>query len=140
TDSTITGNQVGDASGNPVGRGGGAGGVGTSFTSDTIAGNVAAQGGGLYNFFDTVQGSIIAGNRGGNCGPPGFARFAADNGYNIDDNAAEACVQTAVPATCSASILSSANWPTTAVRSRRWRSRARVPRTMPTPIVPAQTR
>jgi hypothetical protein len=91
TDSTITGNLVGDASGNPAGSGGGAGGAGTSFSSDTIAGNVAAQGGGLYNFFDTVQGSIIAGNRGGNCGPLGFASSAIDKGYNIDDNAAEAC-------------------------------------------------
>jgi hypothetical protein len=95
TDSTITGNRVGDASGNPAGLGGGAAtvafGPGILFRSDTIAGNVAAQGGGLYLLFIKVQGSIIAGNRGDNCGPAILAGYANDLGYNIDDNASESC-------------------------------------------------
>jgi sugar lactone lactonase YvrE len=89
--STIVANRVGDASGNPQGRGGGGAGASTLFTSDTIAGNVAAAGGGLYLLFVTVQGSIIAGNQGGNCGPQTFASYATDRGYNIDDNASESC-------------------------------------------------
>ncbi len=90
-DSTIVANRIGDASGNPQGLGGGGAGESTLFTSDTIAGNVAAAGGGLYLLFVSVQGSIIAGNQGGNCGPQGYASSAIDMGYNINDNASERC-------------------------------------------------
>jgi HYR domain/FIMAH domain len=69
------------------GNGGGLSNAGTmSISNSTFADNSATDGGGLFNFgTESISGSVVAANTGGNCDNFGFGSIT-DQGYNLSSD------------------------------------------------------